>query len=390
MYSPPKDLFGRQRLDFPKWDHYRKYSGYSARQGFKQLLSGVGATAAMAYLRNGKRTRSFGLSRRRVRRRMAPPTGRRVTVPHMRPTSGVGVTTQYDKKNVYRKRYMPRYKKRLWKRFKNKVNAIAEKDLGSRTVVFNQLATFSNETNGNQVVGSVCLYPQASTTSYLNDLVQISGLENSGNPTEAAGINVEESAKIIFKSGILDVTFRNASYYKSGTAPFTISYGAEGKLEVDVYEVLMNIESSETSLTCQNFETVLSSNSSRTRTIGGAGTALAYNNRGITPFDTTYSQSRWKYKIIKKTKYLLNNLETFTYQVRDPKRRISTIRQLSNEEGFNRPGWTRIIYFTAKAVAGVDVGNDSGTWTEWLDVGITRKYLYKVEGANEDRTRYIT
>lgn len=392
MYYPPQDLFGKQRLDFPKWDRYRKYQGYSTRHGFKQLLSGLGATSAMAYLRSGKRTRSSISSRRRVRRRNSPPTGRRVTMPRMRPiTSGVGITTQYDKKNVYRKSYMPRYKKRLWKRFRNKVNAVAEKELGSRTVVMNQLVTFSNETTNNQLVGSVCLYSQSSTTAHLNDLVQISGLENSGNPTESAGINTEESTKIIFKSGILDVTFRNSSWIKEGSSPpYVVSHGSEGKLEVDVYEVMMNIESSETGLTCQKFEEVLSNNATRTRPIGGTGDEAEYNKRGVTPFDLTYSQSRWKFKIMKKTKYLLNNLETFTYQVRDPKRRVSTMKQLSAEEGFNRPGWTRIIFFTAKAVAGVDVGPSTAQWTERLDVGITRKYLYKVEGANDDRTRYLT
>jgi len=346
----------------------------------------------MAYLRSGKRTRGYVSARRRIRRRMAPPTARLTSMPRMqrRAHSGIGVTTQHDKRNVYRKSFMPRFRKRLWKRFSRKVNAISEKDLGSRTVVFNQLASFTNSIDGKQLVGSICLYPKASTTTYLNDLAQIAGLENTANPTESAGINVEESTKYIFKSGILDVTFRNAAYYTGAGSPAPISYGSEGKMEIDVYEIIMREEGNEAGLIPLSFETILANNSSRTRSIGGAGVEVEYNNRGVTPFDLTYSLSRWKFKILKKTKYLLNNLETFTYQVRDPKRRVATQREMSSEQGFNQAGWTRIIYFTAKMVAGLDVGSTADTWTEFLDVGITRKYLYKIEGANDDRTSYIT
>lgn len=53
------------------------------------------------------------------------------TTRRKRLTTGRGVTNQWDRTLIYKKKSMPRWKKRAWKRFSQKVNAVAEKSLGS-------------------------------------------------------------------------------------------------------------------------------------------------------------------------------------------------------------------------------------------------------------------
>ena len=124
--------------------------------------------------------------------------------------------------------------------------------------------------------------------------------------------------------------------------------------------------------------------------IGAAGTNLLLNDRGITPFDVTFALARGKCKIWKKTKMFIRNGQTATYQYRDPKRRVWSQNYMDAGIGCNMPKATHWILIIAKAVPGITVGSTGGTTTrERLTIGLTRKYLYKIEGANDDRTEYV-
>lgn len=317
--------------------------------------------------------RSFNVARRRNRR-----------------ISGQGVTSQHDRRHIYSKRRQPRFKRRRWGRFVKKVNAVSEKTLGSRTVVLNKLYTFANQDASLQLLGVAYLYSQKGTTTFQNggDLNLVGALENTADPTAAAGISTYDSTKLLFQSAVLDLTIRNAST-RIDTGPTTVS-ASEAKLEVDIYECSVARPTEETGATYNTFLSLLQDNVTGIAPIGGVGTELSYLQRGVTPFDTTYSLSRWGIKIWKKTKFFIPNNDTITYQVRDPRRRIVTRDDCVNQDGFNRPGWTRVIFIVGKLVAGLQVGATVGTYQEIINVGATRKYMYKMEGANDDRGSYIT
>lgn len=304
--------------------------------------------------------------------------------------SGIGVTTQNDQRLVYRKKRMPFGRKRRWKAFTKKVNFINEKDMGTRTVVMNTSFAATNTSAGNHIVGAVYLYPQQSAgATYANDLTVISNLENANDPTAAAGQTVDASSRFFFQSGVLDVTFCNTSTYSD--IALNPQRDSRAKLEVDVYECSVRESTEETGATYGSFTALLANNLVRTRAIGGAGNEIDYQLRGCTPFDLSYVLSRWGVKIWKKTKYFVNNSDTFTYQVRDPRRHVVDQRNLQGKDGFNRPGWTRVIYFVGKLVPGLSVAPTAQpqSFQEALTVGITRKYMYKIEGLSEDRTSYI-
>jgi len=300
-----------------------------------------------------------------------------------RSRSGLGVTTQHDERLIYRKRSMPRRMKRSWKRFKNKVHAVSEKDLGTRTVVFNATYGLSSVLPDNHTVGTFAVYGMSSSNLQLNDLSAISNLENSGDPTAAAGVTIDKTTKIIFKSGIMDLTFRNTSS-KNGTGAV-----AEAKLETDIYECIVRKEADDTNTNYADFNEMLTRGYTDTKNIGGTGLGLNSLQRGTTPWDFPNALSYFGIKILKKTKFFTNNGDTFTYQIRDPRRHVVSFNRLQRAGGCNMPGLTRFIWVVTKLVPGLTKSVNTGDYTESLTIGCTRKYFYKVEGVNEDRDRYL-
>lgn len=302
------------------------------------------------------------------------------------PTNGIGITTQHDERRIYRKKSMPRRFRKRWKRFKNKVLAVSEKDLGTRTVVFNKNYNFNNSTSGQHIVSNVALYPAVSASSSLNDMQNLLATEV-GTWTTASGEAVYSASKYIFKSAILDITFRNSSTFTADGTNF--SADSRAKLETDIYEILVGHTGSDTSGVYSDLVAMLNAGAGDTLNIGGAGTGVALNLRGVTPWDIPAALSRFKIKILKKTKFMTPNGDTFTYQVRDPRRHVANEIKM-NFNGVNMIGWTRWILFISKIVPGLTVGTTANTFQESLDVGLTRKYFYKIEGVSEDRDRYIT
>lgn len=303
-------------------------------------------------------------------------------------SGGSGVTSQYDRTLQYRKKSMPRYRKKRWKSFVRKIHAISEKELGSRTVLFNNQISTLNETPGNQTCLTLALYPQKGSASWLTDINQISAMENTGNSTAALGETVSNSTKYLFQSGVLDITVRNSSTIASGTETISLS----GKMEIDVYEMVASRDFVDDTTNRDHISACMAVGFADTATIGGAADPanIAINKRGCTPWECPLGLGRFRIKILKKTKYFLPAGDTFTYQIRDPKRHVLIHKDMVNELGPNLPKLTRFVYIIGKLVPGLTLGTGLGQYAEKLDVGVTRKYFYKIEGMSEDRDRYVS
>lgn len=352
---------------------YRRVSGLA-----------LGARAARYAYDNRASIRS-GLLRARNYAASRMSNGRSLRVNRSRGMSrgytGQGVTSQHDVSQIYKKKYMRKGKKRRWRKFVRRVHAVAEKDMGSRTVVFNTQVTLQTTQGNDQLCGTFALYSQSSNQAHLNDLANISGGENLGDPSAASGITLDKTTRIYFQSGVLDLTVRNTSFQNDAT-----SVGA--KMEVDVYEMYMSKPAMISNTGYGSLSDIFQQAAADTKVLNNTGVACAVTRRGVTPFDITYALSRFGIKIVNKRKYFLESGGTFTYQSRDPRRHVVDIDDIKDQSGFNRPKLTRIVYMIARVVPGYTVGVGGGTFTEQLSVGVTRKYLYKFEGANEDRDFY--
>lgn len=284
-------------------------------------------------------------------------------------TSGQGVTDQYNRKLIYRKQNVDRVRRLSWKRFRNKVLAVSEKDLGSKTVVFNFRKTWTltgidNDTK--DLLGEMALYPiRHQTSNFLNDMNNIAFNDPS----------LTTSSKFIMQSGVLDVTFTNTSqmYLPDSDTP------TGWTLELDIYEIICS----------KNFETQADSTSlidafgeGATDTPAIWGTSITLDRRGVTPFDLPSALSEFGIKILKKTKYEVGYLKSITYQIRDPKRHVLDKAEIQDFSSTNKPNLTRWLLFNAKAIPGFgsSVLNNVEVVT-----GITRKYMYKSKEFADDQ-----
>lgn len=353
--------------------------------------------------RSGRRYSPYGRSSRnrmsaarsavrRIARSRTLTTRRRL----MARSTGILGGQNADQRLIYRRKRMPRFKRRVWARFVKKVNAVDERDLGTRTVLFNSKINQSYTNGDKQGTLGLALYPFVNTVNgWYNDLNEIGQLENEGDPTAAAGATIERNSKIMFHSAVMDVTIRNTtqeiiSIPTDPPTPPTFAPSTTAALELDVYEMYMRKEASDGANPVTSLSNVI--NQWDEKEIGGTGSGIGIDDRGATPFELGSALGRFGIKILKKTKYFIPAGQTITFQIRDPKRHEIRYGELERNEGFNRAGWTKLFLVVYKVVPGFVVGvtGDPGTVVPGIDVGLTRKYMYKVEGFNEPRERLIT
>lgn len=355
------------------------------------LAAGLtGLASTMPYYRKRFNYISRNNKRQRVARGRKWNRGLAALRRKKRGTSGRGLTFEHDRQAIYKKRSMPYRKKRRWKAFTRKVNAVAEKEMGSRVVLFNKSVLFENSTNNLQGIFGITLYglqSSSSTDTWYNDLHYMGNLENDGNPTAIAGDRVADNAKMMFQSAVLDITLRNMSTKENALDP-------ECTLETDVYELSMRKDAELGGTPYGEIKSLMNgavTSGIYDQNTSAQGFRISIDQRGATPFETNKVMSQYGLKIWKKTKFFLRNGQTLTYQVRDPRRHVAYRNKIVQTlQGFNKPGWTKIILIIYKAVPGITVGNGAGQTQEKIHVGCTRKYMYKVEGLSEDRSIRVT
>jgi len=277
-----------------------------------------------------------------------------------------GVTSQYDKVTQYSRKSMPRAKKRRWRKFVQKVQAVNDKTLGTRTVVFNETLSVV-ATAGLQGYGAAALYGFCGNTDGQNvgfrDIYRICNKDSAVMTPSTDGRN---ASKVTFMSGIIDFTFRN-----NGSHP----------LEVDLYEI--NVMTDHTGK--PNFGTTITESEDGTNDIPGATTSLRLLYRGVTLFDLPNAISKDKWKIYKKKKFFLPVGNTATHQHRDPRNHIfnaTDINILEGDRSYARRKMTQLYVFVAKNIIGTDSESVN------LQVGVTRKYSYCINEASKALDSY--
>lgn len=270
-------------------------------------------------------------------------------------TDGVGTTTQYDKTLVYRKKSMPRRKKRAYRKGFRKWQSYQLKQLGSKTLILNDQLSSGSTNSDLQGALSFCLYGMngdADTTFDCGwrDLRVI--MDNDGDFPISGGVN---RGKALFGSGILDITMRNSG----------------ASVELDLYEVVFTKQTMYTG----NLKQMLIDAFSQTPQVGVA-TTLNLNVRGVTPFEAPLAIKRQGIKILKKEKYFLGDGAVATYQFRDAKNRRFNAENVTNIGSCARYQ-TRGFIAIFKRTPGQTVAYN-------VSIGVTRKYLYKILNTNND------
>lgn len=283
------------------------------------------------------------------------------------------VTAQYDTTQQYRKKRMPKWKKRGWIKFSRKVNAVIAKSHGTKTAVFNGTC-FRQVGAGNPDQGVLGCF-----------LYGKSGIWNQGGGIAEVGLRdlyemvkdrPDDNRKFMFTSAVLDLTAKNV-----GTA----------NLEVDLYFVSFGEDLSEKG---ECFQEAVRAAEDETTTINTQYTGLRLADRGVTLFDLPVLIKALKMKIWSKRKYFLPAGQTFTYQYRDPKNHFipqSRIKEFVSNEAID-VGEGQFIYpYLTKGVICVykKITSEQGLVGD-LNIGVTRKYTYKDIASTLDEDGYNT
>lgn len=267
-----------------------------------------------------------------------------------------GVTAQYDKVTQYTKKYMSKRKKRQWKKFSKKVNAVLDKSLGTRTVVFND-SILLHENAGFQAFGAAALYGHCGADDNrdtgFRDIFRICNRDSDIMTNGTDGAN---PSKITFMSGVIDFTVRN-----SGESP----------IELDLYEIDVRTDNTKE----PNWNRTRAEAEAFTNGIPGASGTISLALRGTTLFDLPNMISGDKLKIFKKKKFFLPPGNTCTHQYRDPTNHyynanLINIFDQADEGSYALRKMTKIFVFVAKNIIGTD------TVITNVNVGVTRKYSY--------------
>lgn len=133
-----------------------------------------------------------------------------------------GITIQKDAILQYKKKRMPKYKRRRWVKFIRKVEA-ATRDEGTQTIVFNDRGLRTGSGANSQQWGIVHLYGNCGIDAVSDEEVGKRDLDRI--KTEIGNPNTQ---KIKFKSAVLDVTFQAINSTSGFAQP----------VEVDVYHIV--------------------------------------------------------------------------------------------------------------------------------------------------------
>jgi len=270
------------------------------------------------------------------------------------------VTSQYDTKQQYRRKRMPRRKRKQWKSFSRKVNSVITKSLGTKTRLFNSTTEINiDAADTGQNYCSAFLYSKSGFATTIKQ----AGIKDIYECIK--GISADDNFTVRFETGILDLTCRNTSS----------TVGAD--LEIDLYVVTMN---KKVNYNGNNLEEMIVAAEQETSTLPNPITGLTLANRGATLFDLPCLMKLSGMKILSKRKYFLPKGNTFTYQYRDPSNHYIPAMQiregLTNAQidtlgsGFVYPKLTKGIILVAKKIVG-----STGLQAQ-LQVGVTRKYKY--------------
>jgi len=280
------------------------------------------------------------------------------------------VTTQHDVTRSYRRRRMPKRKRKRWVSALRRFRALSLKHMASRTRILTYDGTFTCAA-GAQVMQDFALYGYfgAAYNWGFNDLERIadhekvaqdaSGPENTtpflGNP------------KLIFRSAVLDMTITNT---------------ADTTVEIDIFywyltrkppgEVLMSL---------------LDNAATEAGTIDLGQTAVARALLGVTPFDLPASLRY--YKISQVRKLIISAGQASSLMIRSPGNKVFNSSMLETElttnDVFGLPGFTRGLLMVCKGVP-------SAADTDSTDVSITysfqNKYHYSIWKSENPMDQY--
>lgn len=281
-------------------------------------------------------------------------------------------TVQHDVQRQYRRRRMPYYKRKVWRKFVKRVHAVANIDVGLRTVVFNDVLDNHSPTINTQQFKTISLYGKGGSESDRfcgnKDLFEIN----------ANDVDILPTSKVQFRSAVCDITMNNVLFedpeVPGGASPY-INY----TLEVDVYMIRFPRDHEDV---YANIAELYNIAYSETEKINAGGTQLLLSQRGVTPFDLGRASALGGMQVYEKRRYLISLGQSVTFQVRDPRNHWINGKDMTMEDQDWAKQYLTTTYLIIYRPTDRSNNGSSGQLTSGLTVNCSRHYTYKVESPN--------
>lgn len=280
------------------------------------------------------------------------------------------MTTQHDSRLVYKKRRMPRRKRRVWRNFKRKAQYISNTQNPRNTIVKTNYITGSCSVN-QQMVVTLSLYPGYNgSDNALEDIRDCQTLANQTNAESEA-----QTTNMFFRSGFMEATIVNTK----GTTVYCDAYWCYAKKDA--------IITPQTILSNGFKTTTQAVDGDNLPNAVGVGTAVTENTLGITPFQS--SEFCQHFSIWKKTRYILGTGNTVQLEWRDPKNRfLNPDSKFISGDWTVLKGWTKtwvLIFYTVPSK--VDTTTYKSLNLDNDDIRITRNanYVFNLVDAGSHR-----
>lgn len=269
----------------------------------------------------------------------------------------VGITGQHDRQVQYKKRRMPKYKRRRWVNFVKRVTAATQNRKGTRTFVFNRTTEVTAAAATVQTVVSCMLYGRngVNVSNTVNAEHGMSDLFDIFN-----NASYSDSTKIQLMSGLCDITMTNT--------------GTTG-IEMDIYEVYFR--KSNTAYD-NNYNAIVQAQA-ETVTLGAAN-SLEITDRGVQLFDIPQFMRNTGCTIFKKVKVFIPVNGTTTYQIKSNKNWFIDRTQAENSTSATPAGLGGYIMpYKTRGIIAVFKGVTGGTAIPKLSIGSTHRYAWKFD-----------
>lgn len=231
------------------------------------------------------------------------------------------ITTQHDVSLRYRRKSMPRRKRKAWKSFTNKVKHVMLQMNSLTSFTSDNLrSNFTTTTNQQTVFG---VYLGGTGASNNDELLAAFKAAYSS----ALSSSTVDDYKLFIKSMCLDVQLSNT--------------GSNGII-LDVYELIARKADNASSETIGNMYSRLYNE----QTVGALGSLLP-DSPSSTPFQNALFLQKWK--IMKKKEILLGSGQVTTMQMRVPYNRTLQGKTIESNPSYI-PGVTRAYLFQARGV----------------------------------------
>jgi len=316
-------------------------------------------------------------------------------------TRAATVTQQHDIKSLYRRKRMPKRKKRKWVKFVQKVKAVEASGRGNQSVVINDtyIDSWPNtlQTGGYrwQGISEVNLYSVNADVKggrdkdyILNEITNWQTRKEATTGIEAIAdqatllANELKRIKVPMNHARIDITYTNTSQVTLEIDLYVIKHKVKQARNATGYTSLIEAQDQYNIQLTNGDQKLYYSDGSVINS--GAGTLTSLRSRGVTPFNTPGLNLNAGATVLNKTKVLIAPGSSVTRQYSENKHKFIYPHLSEYKTRYDKDTITYLAIAKATGLGNPEESGLNSFTTSW-----TKTYSWTQEGQKQTRQTYF-